>query len=77
MRQWLWKDVIATASHYNDKKMAIYAVASVLGIFAVCVVIDIIRINLLEKPFFKWWDKHWEHISAAYKKKEDQLFHVE
>lgn len=74
MRQWLWKDTLDNVGHYGDKLMPLYAVGCVLGIFAVCVIIDILRINLIEKPFFKWWDKHWNNISKSYKLKEDRAF---
>lgn len=50
MRQWLWKDTLDNVGHYGDKLMPLYAVGCVLGIFAVCVIIDILRINLIEKP---------------------------
>ena len=74
MRQWLWKDTLDNVGHYGDKLMPLYAVGCVLGIFAVCVIIDILRINLIEKPSFKWWDKHWNNISKSYKLKEDRAF---
>ena len=42
--------------------------------FAVCVVIDILRIHLIEKPFFKFWDKHWDKFFDWFNKKEKKLF---
>lgn len=80
MRQWLWKDVLDNVGHYDENYMPFYAIGCVLVIFIVCVIIDIIRINLLEKPFFKWWDKHFDNFANAYKKKEDKFFqklHIE
>ena len=74
MRQWLWKDKLDCIGHYGDKLMPLYAVGCVLGIFAVCVIIDILRIKFIEKPFFKWWDKHWDNFAKAYKLKEDRIF---
>ena len=74
MRQWLWKDTLDNVGHYNSSLMPLHAVGSVLGIFAVCVIIDIIRINLLEKPFFKFWDKHWDGFLAKFKRIEDKIF---
>lgn len=56
MRQWLWKDTLDNVGHYGDKLMPLYAIGCVIGVFAICTIIDIIRINLLEKPFLKWWD---------------------
>ena len=74
MRQWLWKDMLDNVGHYGAKLMPLYAVGCVLVIYAVCTLIDIIRINLLEKHFFQWWDKHWEGIYKGYKTKEDKFF---
>lgn len=53
MRQWLWKDVVDCVGHYGDKFMPLYAIGCVLAIFTVCTLIDILRINCLEKPFFR------------------------
>lgn len=77
MRQWLWKDTLDNVGHYGN---ALYAIGSVLSVFAICTLIDIIRINLLEKPFFKWWDKHWDGFAAKFKHAENKLFqklHIE
>ena len=74
MRQWLWKDTLDNVGHFKSSLMPLHAIGSVLGIFAVCVIIDIIRINLLEKPFFKFWDKHWDGFLAKLKKVEDKIF---
>ena len=72
MRQWLWKDLLDIVGHYDDKFMPLYAIGYVFGIYTVCTVIDIMRINLLEKPFFKWWDKHWDGFYASYDKSYEQ-----
>lgn len=74
MREWLWKDLLDNSGHYSDRFMPFYAVGCVIGIYAVCTVIDIIRINLVEKPFFKWWDKHWEGFESWFKQKENDIF---
>ena len=74
MRQWLWKDTLDNVGHYNSTLMPLHAIGSVLGTFAVCVVIDIIRINLIEKPFFKWWDKHWDSFLEKFKRLEEKIF---
>jgi len=74
MRRWLWKDTLDNVGHYNSSLMPLHAIGSVLGIFAVCVVIDIIRINLIEKPFFKWWDKHWDGFLEKFKRLEEKIF---
>ena len=59
MRQWLWKDTVDCVGHYNlpPFQLVLYILSSVVIIFIVCTIIDIIRIKLVEKPFFRWYDK--------------------
>lgn len=58
MRTWLWGDTIDCVGHYDMPLpgLVTYSIGSVLAIFLVCIVIDIIRINLLEEPLFRWYD---------------------
>lgn len=73
MRQWLWKDTVDCIGHYGSHLMPFYAIACVLGIFAVCVVIDIIRIRFIEKPFFILWDKYWNSFDKWFQKIEESF----
>lgn len=54
MRQWLWKDVLNNVRWYHSPWLYLHAVASVVGIFAVCTAIDMVRKRVLEKPFMEW-----------------------
>ncbi len=63
MQQWLWKDTLNNAGMYHSQYMVLHAVGSVLAVFIVCIVIDYFRILLLEKPFFRFYDRHYEKIS--------------
>ena len=74
MRQWLWKDTLDNVGHYYFSFMYLHAIGCVIGVFAICVVIDVIRINLLEKPFFKLWDKHFESFLNKFKMIEKKIF---
>lgn len=71
MRQWPWKDTLDNVGHYGK---LFYPVVCVVIVFAVCTVIDIISIHLLEKPFLKWWDKHWDGFYKSYKMEEEKIF---
>ena len=66
MRQWLWKDVLDNVGMYDSPLMPLHAILSVIGVFVVCSLLDLLRINFIEKPFFKLWDKHWDKISAKF-----------
>lgn len=61
MRQWLWTDVVGVKEQYMQSNAVLLAVLSVVVIFAVCVVIDQLRIKFLEKPFFAWLGRKY-HI---------------
>ena len=76
MRQWLWKDTIDCVGHYNAHMMPLYAICSVLAVFIICVVIDIVRIELIERQFFKLWDKHWDSFTQWFTKKENAFFKI-
>lgn len=69
MRQWLWKDTVDCVGHYSAKFMPLYAFGCVAAIFATCICIDILRIQFLEKPFFRFWDKHWGRNAAKLSEK--------
>jgi hypothetical protein len=57
MRSWLWGDTLNNVKVYYTNYMVLHFVLSVIGIFAVCSVIEMLRIKFVEKPFFKYWDK--------------------
>jgi hypothetical protein len=55
MRRWLWRDTLKCVRHY---KSPLYAIGSVILVFCICILIDQLRIRLIEKPFFRFFDKH-------------------
>ena len=59
MRLWLWKDVVDCVGHYNLTLLQLigFSFGVVFAVFFSCILIDRIRIKLLEEPFFKWYDK--------------------
>ena len=59
MRAWLWQTLLKTPQMYDSPWLAVHAFASVVCVFLICVVIDQLRIRLLEVPFFKLWDKYY------------------
>jgi hypothetical protein len=56
MRQWLWKDTLNNVGAFHSGYFVIHAVLSVVGVYAVCTLIDMVRIRFLERPFFRWYD---------------------
>ena len=55
MKQWLWRDVLDNAGHFYGN-IYLHAVLCILAVYAMCTLIDFLRIYFLEKPFFKWYD---------------------
>lgn len=58
MRQWLWTDTIDCVGHYGLPlgQLIAYSCLSVLAIFAICTILDRLRVKALEEPLFRWWD---------------------
>lgn len=80
MRRWLWQDVLKNTSMYSSQWLVLHALISVLAIYIICTLIDLIRIKLLEKPFLKWWDQHFSKIYGKFKKIDDKIcekLHIE
>ena len=57
MRKWLWFDTLNNVGFMETSWVYVHAFASVIGIYVICTVIDLLRFNLCEKPFFKWYDR--------------------
>lgn len=70
MRRWLWKTVLNNVSMFDSPWLIVHAVGSVLIIFALCSGIDLLRIHLLESPFFRLWDRCSEKALPRYRKWE-------
>lgn len=57
MKGWLWNDCIDVIGQYNSSYHILYAIVSVMLIFIGCVIIDQIRIYLVERPILKIIEK--------------------
>ena len=58
MREWLWTDLFDNFGHLSVSYYALRATVIVLLVFAVCSCLDYLRIILLEKPLFAFYDSH-------------------
>lgn len=74
MRRWLWKDVLNNVGTYGTDLFALHAVGSVITVYVVCTMIDMVRVRLVEQPFLKWWDSHWKGICDKYRMFENKLY---
>lgn len=68
VRPWLWKDLVDCVGHYAMPlgELILYSVGVVLAIFVVCNLVDQLRINTLEKWFFKWYDNKYADRAEAF-----------
>lgn len=73
MHRWLWGDLLNNVEAFASPYWYLHAILSVIGIFAVCCVIDLLRMRFLEKPFFAWWDKRWPKVQETYKRVEKNV----
>ena len=55
MRRWLWRDVLNNLGAYSSgiQYFIGHAVVSVLSVYIICTLLDMLRIKLIEKPFFR------------------------
>lgn len=58
MRYWLWQKTVDCKGAYYLPYACLYAIGCILAIFAICILIDYIRIHTLEKWTFKYIDKY-------------------
>lgn len=70
MRQWLWKDTLNNVGAYYTNYTYLHATLSVLIVFIVCSLIDLIRIKYIETSFFIWLEPKLEIIESKYKEVE-------
>lgn len=57
MRRWLWQDVCNNVGFFDSDYLVLHAFGVLLIVFAICVVIDQIRIRFVETPFFRLYDR--------------------
>ena len=73
MRKWLWKDVLNNVGMYDSKFLILHAIGSVIAIFVICAILDMLRIKFIETPFFHLWDKYYIIIKNKFLKIESKV----
>lgn len=56
MRSWLWGNVFNTTYFYHTNMFILHSILTVIIVYVVCLFIDIVRINCIEKYFLKYFD---------------------
>ena len=67
MRTWLWKDTVDVVGHYALPLglLILFSIGVVLAVFTVCNLIDQLRIAIIEKWFFRWYDNKFSAKADA------------
>ena len=52
MRQWLWKDTLNNVGWFNSPYEFLHLFSSVIGIYIICTLIDMLRIKFIERKIF-------------------------
>ena len=74
VRNWLWYDLLNNVAAYEESYFLIHALLSVIAIFTVCTIIDVIRIRFIELPIMKCIDKPLDSIKQWYERVENNIF---
>ena len=62
MRQWLWNDVLHVSDYFTNNYLWLHAVCSLLIVYMACVILDLIRQRLIERPFFEWLGRRFPNL---------------
>lgn len=54
MIRWLWGDTLNNVGFYHSPYLWLHMLLSVIGIYVICTLIDMLRINYIERPLFSW-----------------------
>ena len=49
MRTWLWQNLLRNVDFYDSRWLIVHAFGSVISVFAVCTVIDVVRRSIAGK----------------------------
>lgn len=73
MRTWLWKGLLDNMGAYHSTWMPVHALGSVIAIFVICTIIDVLRIRFIETPLLAVLDGKFSAIESKYKTFENKL----
>lgn len=73
MRHWLWKTVCNNAEMYSSELIYIHSMLVPITVFAVCIIIDHIRIKIIEEPAINFCLKYAQKFKVAVIDLEDKI----
>ncbi|MBQ7785945.1 MAG: hypothetical protein IJ381_07355, partial [Clostridia bacterium] len=73
MRRWLWKDILNNVGMFDSRCLVVHAIMSTMGVFAICSMIDVMRVRYIEKPLFSKLDFENNRFVTWWKSKVGNL----
>ncbi len=58
MRRWLWTDFLGNTDWFSSDYLWLHCLLSVIGVYGVCTILELIRQYVLEKPVFNVWNRY-------------------
>ena len=68
VRTFLWQDILSVYKFSNSLFLIPYTIYVILIVFTICTLIELIRINILEKNYLKYVDKISDKIKIQIKR---------
>ena len=68
MINWLWIETLKNQKMYGRQGYVLHAFLSVLSVFSICILLDLIRIKWIERPVFSMYDKYEDRIVCRWKR---------
>ena len=63
VRDWLWNEVFRVKDFFESDYLWLHAIVTIITVYVACLLIDIIRQKLIEKPLFVWLDARFPALS--------------
>ena len=63
VREWLWNEVFRVKDFFESDYLWLHAIVTIITVYVACLLIDIIRQKLIEKPLFVWLDARFPALS--------------
>lgn len=73
MRTWLWQTTLCNTSAFYQPWWFGHAILSVITVYTICTIIDLLRIYLIERPALKWYNLHGSSIVSSIGQKADRI----
>ena len=67
VRDWLWNEVFRVKDFFEDDYLWLHAIMTIITVYVTCLLIDMLRQKLIEKPLFMWLDKRFPALSNKVK----------